>query len=178
MATQVSRVGFGFWIWTIIGVMLIFLYAGMHYFSTGMREMNACEAQLESMYLALEFYEMDNGLLPDLAYFPSRPKEGANSLVQVLKPYGLQPESCVCPAAGALLAEQGLTYIWNADMSGKRLGARNNPTWLLIEIQALSARIKRPHFNAVHVLYTDGHIRKLKEIPHEILKDGQGLERF
>jgi len=163
------RGGYVLWAWLIIVCMIASLFFGLRWVTARLSEMRECRGQLQRIYHALELFEMENGYLPELSFFPSQPRTSSTSLLTVLTPYGLQASDAVCPSAPEILARQGLTYCWNVELSGKSLGTMTKPTWMLVEIQALSHSVQRPHFNTIHVLYSDGQVRRLRDIPHDIV---------
>ncbi len=124
-----------------------------------------CEENLVSIYAALDLYEIERGSLPRLAFYPDDPKQDQNSLITALQPYGVPNEAFVCPALPPSLQAQGLTYIWNVQLNGKKLRGPGAPTWVLVEMNALSATVPAPHLGHYNVLYTDGRVRSSREPP-------------
>jgi len=63
-----------------------------------------------------------------------------------------------------------LTYLWNVELNGIPLKdvQATNP-WMLIEISALSATAKAPHFGRFNILLADGSVVERSEIPAGIL---------
>ncbi len=127
-----------------------------------------CIKHLEQIYQALELYEIDHGRLPYLALYPDDPKHGPDSLLVVLDPYGMGGETGICPAAPPFTREQGLGYIWNVRLNGRSMYDGEEPQWMLIEINALTERVRPPHWRGYHVLYTDGVIRHHREPPEGV----------
>jgi hypothetical protein len=116
----------------------------------------------------LESYEIDQGTLPDLKFFPDDPLGDRRSLAVELARYGVERELCVCPAAPASIRRTGLAYLWNFRLNGKQLQSPGGRRWVLVEIHALSDQVPPPHLGRYHVLYTDGTIERSREPPPEL----------
>lgn len=124
-----------------------------------------CKRNLYAIYNALELYEIDRGTLPRLAFFPDQPRTDRDSPLVVLRPYCSDPSVFVCPAAPVHYRENGLTYIWNVNLNGRKMRGIGPPTWIMTELQALSDSVPAPHLGIYNVLYTDGHVSKMKSPP-------------
>lgn len=127
-----------------------------------------CAGNLHRIYSALEMYEIDHGTLPRLAFFPDDPKQDNDSLAAALQPYGAGSDVCVCPAAPAYHRSLGLTYLWNVQLNGRKLHPPGPPTWMLVELDALSDQIPPPHLGRFNILYTDGQVRRSKIPPPDL----------
>lgn len=136
---------------------------GLLYILTQMRRAAQCSAHLQSIYRALELYEMDRGTLPTLAYFPDQPLEDTDSLRVVLEPYGLVPDRCICPQSRPIQRAEGLTYLWNVQLNGQRLPRGADAVWMLVDMNALSADVPAPHFGRYHALFSDGSVRRIRD---------------
>lgn len=132
------------------------------------RHARECADNLRSVYRALEVYEIERGTLPSLAYFPDHPMEDSDSLRVVLEPYGLAPEKCVCPASHPVQRAEGLTYLWNVRLNGKRIPRGAQATWMLVDMNALSSDVPAPHWGGYHVLYSDGTVRRIRNPQREL----------
>lgn len=160
------RAGFTLWelLWVIAAMGLLGLLLSAYLRSRA--DANLCMDRLRQIYTALEMYEMDHGALPDLAFFPPNPRTDAHSLRVALEPYlAVEP---ICPAAPPSHRELGMTYVWNVANNRRRLGPHDPPSWLLVELTALSDEAPPPHFGAYHVLYTDGRILRSRTAPNEL----------
>lgn len=124
-----------------------------------------CKQNLYAIYNALELYEIDRGTLPRLAFFPDQPRADRDSPLVVLRPYCSDPTVFVCPAAPAHYREIGLTYIWNVALNGRKLRGMEPPVWVMTELQALSDSVPPPHLGIYNVLFTDGHVQKMRTPP-------------
>ena len=144
--------------------MLSVLFA-LGYVNREMAAARACEQNLRSLYAAFELYELDKGRIPTLAFYPTSPSDGKDSLMVVLRPYGVRPEFCVCPKSPTIVKINGLSYIWNVALNNLPLPDKEGTVWMLMEIQALSEKIPGPHLNGYQILYTDGHIERSRTIP-------------
>lgn len=122
-----------------------------------------CERNLLKIYRALELYELDRGELPALAYFPNEPKEDTDSLRLVLENFGVDANACVCPAHPTMIREMGLTYIWNTALNGQKMPRGAEPTWMLVDLTALSTDLPASHFGGYNVLYSDGKVRRVRD---------------
>jgi hypothetical protein len=127
-----------------------------------------CARNLQQIYLALEMYEIDRGTLPTLALFPDDPQSDSDSLLEVLKRYGIRGDLCVCPALPASLRGMGLTYIWNVRLNGKKLLEPGIQDWMMVEISALSGQVSPPHLGRYNILYTDGTVEQASRLPPDI----------
>lgn len=119
-----------------------------------------CEENLRSVFGALDRYENEWGRLPELAFFPEHLEESRDSLLNVLRRYGVTDLHCICPAMPANVQRSGITYVWNTRLNGRQRAALESPTWMLVEISALNPELPRPHAGGYQVLYTDGSVRR------------------
>lgn len=122
-----------------------------------------CEENLQRIYRVLAFYEAKNDALPLLAYFPDDPQNDADSLYVIMESYSMDARICVCPAVHSTLRNQGLTYIWNTQLSGVPLPDDGPPQWMLVEMTAISGEVPAPHLRSYNVLYTDGTVKRVKD---------------
>ncbi len=124
-----------------------------------------CADNLRRVYSALELYEIDRGTLPRLALFPDDPKQDNDSLLVALRPFGAEGSVCVCPSLPANHRALGLTYVWNVLLNGKKMKGAGAPSWMLVEVNALSDNVPPPHSGGYNVLYTDGTVQRSKTPP-------------
>jgi len=122
-----------------------------------------CENNLRQLYQGLMMQEITDGGLPDAAFFPKHPKADPRSLVNIMGP--AWAESLVCPVFPSAIKDKGLTYLYNDTLAGQTLDSVGGDTWVLMEMNAVSDEIPMPHPGGFHVLYANGRIRCLKEIP-------------
>ena len=163
------RAGFALWPWLLILFMITSIVLLLRYAHQNLAQANQCRAQMKHIYGALGLYEVENGWLPDLLYYPDRPRESPKSLVVALvEKYGLNESDCVCPKAHPLIKEKGLSYIWNVNLNHQALVSGSQAEWMLGEIQMLSTKLAGPHFRNYHIVYTDGHVKRVDSAPHEI----------
>jgi prepilin-type processing-associated H-X9-DG protein len=158
----------------VLSVVLATLYAALD----RMRQSLQCANNLSRIYSALEMYELAEGALPPFSFFPDEPRvrtdpagkpEEIPSLRSLVETYETETDLCVCPSAPAVLAELGLTFVWNVALSGKPLPAAGERQWMLIEMQAVLPELPAPHMGRFNVLYTDGTVERLRE-PHRSLE--------
>ena len=124
------------------------------------REERQCIENLQSVYDAVHRYDEKHASLPDLAFFPGDVRRDLDSLLVVLEPHGLREPQCVCPGADPVLAETGITYVWNVSLNGRRLSSLEIPVWMMVEINVLSPSVPATHRGGYHVLYTDGRVER------------------
>lgn len=129
----------------------------------------ACQENLNRIYQSLEMYELAHGSLPRLAFYAEEPLSDPESICVALESYGLTPETFICPSAHALVAETGLTYIWNTRLNGRSMQEFYEKQWMLVEIEAISSEVSGPHFGSCQVLYTDGSIERARN-PADVLE--------
>ncbi len=129
------------------------------------RQDRACQGNLEKIFVAVTAYAEENGVLPSLALYPDDPVSDADSLLVVLRPFGINESHLLCPATDAILQAAGNTYLWNTRLSGKTPENIEAAQWMLVEINAMSLRVPAPHHKHYHVLYTDGEVRSEENPP-------------
>ncbi len=152
----------------LIVAALALLVSGLLHVLTQVRRAAQCAAHLQSIYRALELYEMERGILPTLAYFPDLPMEDADSLRVVLEPYGLSPERCICPQSKPVQRAEGLTYLWNVQLNGRRIPRDAEAVWMLVDMNALTDDVPAPHLGRYNVLYSDGTVRRIRHPMREL----------
>ncbi|MCC5845028.1 MAG: hypothetical protein JJU05_12330 [Verrucomicrobia bacterium] len=157
-----------FWPWVFIFLMLFSLVWMMNRLTRQVREAQGCEQNLLRIYDFLRMYENDHGYLPSLKMFPQDALNDPESLVHILKPYGLDPADAVCPAASGVLREHGISYLWNTALNNTSLVNRLEPTWVLVDLQALDDRVPGPHFGGYNILYTDRRVERTLLPPHSL----------
>lgn len=135
------------------------------FFSRQQVRRNHCAKNLQAVYAALEMYEVERGSLPRLAFYPDDPKQDADSILVVLRPYRAGTDVYACPSAPPSLRNAGLTYVWNVRLNGKKLRGPGAPVWMLVEMNALSDTLPAPHLGRYNILYTDGRVAASKEPP-------------
>ena len=165
---RTARAGYVFWAWLVIIVMVTSLVVGLRMLNQRLNHTRQCREQLQRIYSALELYEFNVGRLPDLDFYPNSPLTGSESILTALAKYGLQPADCVCPSCGSAIRESGLSYLWNPKLKNRPLGSNKQPEWMLVEIQAMNPALDPPHLGHYHVLYSDGQVKSVNVIPHDI----------
>ena len=161
LLTRLSWITGFFWLpWLLVSIMLVGMLVAWLYVNREKATARVCEKNLRSIYAALELYELDKGYLPKLDFYPSSPSDDQDSLMVVLRPYGVRPGYCLCPKAPRIVKAAGLSYVWNVKLNNQPLPDSDSTDWLLMEIQALSDKIPGPHLRSNHILYTDGRIER------------------
>ena len=149
----------------VILTALVAVAAGAYHLVYQSRLSRQCASNLRKIYSALETYEIDRGSLPRMAFYPDDPKQDNDSLIATLQPYGAGGAMYICPATPEMLRTTGLTYAWNVQLNGKKLRAPGAPSWMLIELNALSDNVPAPHLGNYNVLYSDGRVQPAREPP-------------
>ena len=125
----------------------------------------SCANNLRQLYQGLMAYDMQNGGLPQAAFFPKNPRQDPKSLVQILGQNWAA--SLVCPVFPGAIKDKGLTYLYNDSLAGQSLDQIENAseTWLLVEMNAISPEVPMPHPGGFNTLYADGQVKVTKKIP-------------
>ena len=160
-----SRSGFSLNQLLLSMVALGTIAAGTYYYMRHTTLAEESARNLELIYMALEWYEMENGQLPQLAFFPENPREDGDSLLVALSRYGVNESMTICPSAPESIQELGLNYIWNVRLNGGRLHQHGVREWVLVNIHALSASVPLPHPAGYSILYSDGLVEWSKAPP-------------
>jgi len=121
-----------------------------------------CSYNLNRLYQALDLYEMHNGALPSLAFYPAEPYADPASIRVVLETYGPEESNWTCPGIHPLIKQTGLSYIWNTSLNGASLRNMEKKEWMLVELNAMSREVDRPHFGYCNVLFTDGSVERVR----------------
>ena len=153
----------------VLTVAVFAMVGGIYYVLMQVSKTVQCNENLTRIFQALELFEMDRGSLPRLAFFPEEPMTDPDSIRVVLEEYGVDPHAWVCPAAHPMIANLGLSYIWNTRLNGANLRGLEERQWMLIEINALSEDVPAPHLGYYNVLYTDGKVERIRD-PANTLK--------
>ena len=152
----------------VLVAVLLLAISILYYFLYQMSLQQNCAKNLLAIHRAIELYEIDRGTLPRLAFYPDDAKQDEDSLRVVLEPYGAEGTACWCPALPDMLTDLGLTYVWNTRLHGRKTPRGTEPTWMLVEIVALSQDVPAPHLGQYNVLYTDGKVRRVKNPLQEL----------
>lgn len=135
-----------------------------------------CSYNLKRIYQALDLYEMHNGALPVMAFYPDEPFSDPASIRVVLETYGPEESTWTCPAIHPLIRQTGLSYIWNTSLNGASLRNREGRIWMLMELNAMSRDVDRPHFGSCNVLFTDGSVERIR-FPDNLLTASGSIPR-
>jgi len=154
--------------WVFIMLMIGSLFWLYRSLQRDLDHMDVCEENLKQIYLILTLYEWEKGQLPSFELFPEDPKLDEQSILQVLEPFGLDPEKLVCPAAPQAVKRHGVSYLWNPALNHGSLRDRNEVTWVLVDVQALDDAVQGPHFGTYMVLFTDGTVERTRHPPHSL----------
>lgn len=116
-----------------------------------------CINNLQQIYKAVVMFEMDNGHLPEVKFFPASPSD-TKGLNNILAPYGLPKDIFFCPSIPEQLNRYGTNYIWNDTVNEKTLDSLPHSTWLMTEMTAVSKNIPGPHTGGrFSILYAGGN---------------------
>jgi hypothetical protein len=152
--------------WLFIFLMIGSLLWLLNRLNKGLVYADGCKIQLENIYVALRNYEQEHGRLPALELYPVNPEDSEETLRGVLENQpGFDSSWLQCPAAGDVLREQGITYLWNTELNQSSLKDREDITWVLVDMHALDDSLPGPHFGEVHILYTDGRVERSEDPP-------------
>ena len=83
------------------------------------RQRSLCAANLKRLYGLLKEYDKVHNGLPRAVLLPKRPRCEPSSLLVLLGPDAAN--ALVCPTCSSSLRRFGVNYMWNEDLSGKRL---------------------------------------------------------
>jgi hypothetical protein len=129
---------------------------------------NQCRHNMEQIYMAVEMYEVNSGALPKLAFFPENSRESKDSIRFSLTQHGAPNDAFLCPSSPEVVKDFGLSYIWNVRLNGKSFLSIPEPTWMLVEINAISRSVPPPHLARYNILYTDGRVVPSFKPPPEL----------
>ncbi len=163
-----SRAGMTILPWLFILLMVGSLLWLLNRLTRDLQDAEECRRRLERIHQVLALYERENGHLPSFELFPEDPFNDSESLLSVLKPYGLNPEWALCPAAPGVLRNHGISYLWNPALNQGSLENRREPTWVLVDIQALVDNLPGPHFGGYNILYSNGRVERSPQAPHSL----------
>lgn len=129
-----------------------------------------CVEQLRQIGQALQMHVMDEGAYPKAAFYPKDPAGGADSIRAILKDQGVgKADLWCCPGLPPALHNKGLTFLYNDKIGGKRNVDAN--TWVLVEFSCVSDKAPLPHPAGYNILYGDGSIKSVKELPADLAAD-------
>jgi hypothetical protein len=147
-----------------VGLAILTMVAGL-LVARAHRLDRACIENLERIFAALTTYTELTGTLPGLALYPDDPQVDEDSLLVVLRRFGIDEQDLLCPATHGTLQATGNTYLWNTRLSGKRWSEIEAAQWMLVEINAMSSRVPAPHHKHYNVLYSNGEVRSESSPP-------------
>ena len=118
-----------------------------------------CLSNLRQIGMAVELFVQSEGTYPNAKFYSESPLKDPSSIVWILEPYGLKGDVFICPASPPILAEKGLTYLWNDELSGKNPAQVRSPqnVWMVVGVTALDERVSS-HSGGYNILYADGHV--------------------
>ena len=118
-----------------------------------------CQSNLRQIGLAVKMFELSNGRLPEAKFYPEEPNKDPKSIKVILKNYGVSEKLFICPTYPPELKKKGLTYLWNDQLSGKRLSRIKNPAkvWMMVDLTAALEGISS-HRQGYNILYADCHV--------------------
>ena len=151
--------------WLLIIAIVGLLWWSITHVQEAAHHKGTCQMNLIQIYKAVELYTIEHKTLPSLAFYPDSPQRGTDSMIRVLRNYGLDPACTVCPATPDPVRWTGLSYVWNPSLNGKRFEDFQDPVWMVVDIQAVSTEVPAPHLGTYLVLYSDGTILETQEPP-------------
>jgi len=163
-----ARLKFGFTLIEVMTAMNIVASVSSGGYGHVMNRAKALQCQNNLRQMGLVFKTMGN--LPNASFYPKGdPKSDPKSLLVIGKKAGLSDGMFMCPTAPAEFREKGLTFLWNDAVNGRGSFSVSRE-WLMIEMNALSAKPTPPHSGKYHVLYGSGSVKAVSSIPKEIEK--------
>lgn len=156
------------WAWLLIFMMIASVLGLLNRLTTQVQQADRSRDQLKQVHHILMLYEREHGHFPTLDFFPEEPFRDSESILQVLRPYGLDPAWLISPSAPNVLREHGISFLWNTALNRRSLDSLIEPVWMLVDIQALDDRLPGPHFRSYHILYTDGRVVRSPSPPHTL----------
>jgi prepilin-type processing-associated H-X9-DG protein len=124
----------------------------------------SCQANLRKLWTLIEQYETRHGALPPATFFPERPLLDDDSLLVLL---GEAARALLrCPTVGEDLQRIGLHYVWNQQLSGKKLSEITAPsnTWVMADFVIAHDWMTKNRFcghrGGVNILYADGSVKR------------------
>jgi len=124
-----------------------------------------CTNNLTQIGQLLRMYELENDSYPKAAFYPKDPRKGDDSIRALL---GGPDKLWTCPGLPDKLKEQGLTFVYNDAIGGKRSLANPSKKWVLIEFNCVSGKSPHPHPGGYNILFADGHVISSKRLPRKI----------
>lgn len=149
----------------VVAALLVLLGAGGYTILLAEMGARQCIQNLRHIYLALELYELDHGTLPHMAFYPDDAWHSPDSMLVVLDPYAITSEIGICPGSHDIVRTHGLSYIWNANLNGRKLHEQDPETWVVTKLSALSDQVPAPHLGRYITLYANGHIARSRRPP-------------
>lgn len=125
-----------------------------------------CVGNLQQIGQMLVMYYHEHGEYPKAAFYPKDPKNGADSIRNVLE--GIPDKMWVCPSLPDKLKEKGLGFVYNDSIGGARGFSNPGKKWVLIEINCVSKKAPPPHPEGYNVLFADGRVITTKRLPSKI----------
>ena len=125
----------------------------------------SCQDNLRKLWMLIEKYETQHGVLPEATFFPEHPSLDEDSLL-VLVGKAARP-LLLCPTVGEDLQRIGLHYVWNQRLSGKKLSEITDPdkTWLVADFVIAHDWMAKNQFSGhrggVNILYADGSVKRM-----------------
>ena len=130
-------------------------------------DQTTCVNQLKQIGMSLQSYQMSHDKYPDSAFYP-KSHDHKRSIVSELKGEGAIQKLFVCPSLPDKLKEKKITFVYNDSVSGKRRVPAN--TWVLIEMTCVSKNSPLPHPNGYNILYADGSVKTVRDLPADLKK--------
>ena len=123
-----------------------------------------CKNNLMQIGKLIQMYELEHGVLPNAAFYPKDPLNGADSIMRIV---GGPKQMWQCPGLPDRLRERGLNFIYNDELAGKRANSASKQ-WLLIEMNCVSHKAPHAHPGGYNVLFADGRVITTPRLPRAI----------
>jgi prepilin-type processing-associated H-X9-DG protein len=136
-----------------------------------------CMSNLKQIGLAIQMYYQTEGAYPKAAFFPEKPKESPDSIINILADGGgnIPAQMWLCPAAPEKMQELGLTFVYNDTIGGRKSLKHPDKAWLMIELNCVSTSTPKPHPRGYNILFADGHVITSEDLPPSITAKQQSM---
>ena len=125
-------------------------------------------SNLRQIYQLLMIQSMATGLPKADLYPKGDPRTDPKSIMRLIP--GAVPKLFTSPFAPEPLRKKILTYAWNTDLNGKSIDRVKGTTWMLIDLPAFIADPKIPKPSKYLVLYANGSVKVIRDLPPDIVK--------
>jgi prepilin-type processing-associated H-X9-DG protein len=123
----------------------------------------ACYNQLRQIGLTFMMMAQTDEPLPQAWFYPpdNHPAREPYNIVNIMGRQRVPKQFFICPSAPEELKERGICYLYNDRLSNRNLDSIDNPaeTWLMMDVNGVTAEVPPAHNDGCNVLYCDGHVK-------------------